>query len=422
MTDRALATLKECLILNTNAANPDIIQAKNVLARIHMSRREMDDAIKYIDEVIKEDSKNVDAHFMKGNILLSRGEGTKAVSEFSIVTSKRPQFTPGYIRLAEAYMLNKEYYLASETLQSALKIDPKFRDVARTMVHMSILRKDYVKAEDQLRKILEENPNDLDARMELGDVFLILNDYRRAEAAYQEVQKKAPKSPIGYVKLSALYTAEGNLNGAAAELEKALKMEPRSVPLSTSLVQVYMKQKKFRPAITLVENRIKRNPMDAFAYNLMGQLYAAQKNDQKAEESYQKAIEVYSTILEKQPDMWIAANDLAFLLSEYGRKTGDIDRALSLAQRAATQNPDEASVQDTLGWVYFKRGDNSRAIDLIGKAYSKSPDNAVVNYHMGMALYNAGKRDQAKEHLNQAVKSDEAFIGRGEAVKLLGKL
>jgi len=162
--------------------------------------------------------------------------------------------------------------------------------------------------------------------------------------------------------------------------------------------------------------------MDAFAYNQLGQIFTAQKNYQRAEENYIKAMDVYEKVLVKQPEMLLAANDLAFLLSEYGRKSGDLDRALALANKAMAQNQENPAVIDTLGWIYYKKGDNARALELLGKAKAKVQHNAIINYHFGMALYKAGKRDEAKAVLGEAVKSGEIFIGRNEAEKILATL
>ena len=79
-----------------------------------------------------------------------------------------------------------------------------------------------------------------------------------------------------------------------------------------------------------------------------------------------------------------AQNDLAFLLCEQGKSGKDLDRALTLAQKALAAHPDEASTQDTLGWIYYKRGDLNHASDLIEKAYARMANNPVVTYHMGM--------------------------------------
>jgi len=420
MTDRSLELLKECLALEKDSGNRQILQAKNALAKVHLARQEVKEAARYVDEVIKESAKDVDAHFTKGNIALINKNGTEAVAEFRTVTSESPQFTLGHIRLAEAHMMNKEYSLASDTLQKAQKLRPDSREVTQAMIRLDMAQKNYAKAEETIRRILSQKPGDPDAGLALGDLYLAQKDYTRAAAAYGDVVKKVPAHPAGYVRLGSLYMAQGQLDRAATELEKALKLDPRSAPLSVSLVQIYMKQKKYNAALAVLENRLRQNPMDALAYSMSGQIYNAQGNERKAEEAYRQAMAVYEKILERQPGQWIAANDLAFLLTEYGTQPDDLKRAFALAGKAYGKQPNNPAVLDTLGWIYYKMGDYRHAQEMLTKALAKAPSSAMINYHYGAVLLKTGQVDKGRERLNWAVQSGEEFTGRKEALNILG--
>ena len=61
----------------------------------------------------------------------------------------------------------------------------------------------------------------------------------------------------------------------------------------------------------------------------------------------------YEHILATSPRSVVAANNLAWLSAERG---GNLDVALGLAQTAAQQAPDEPKMNDTLGWIYYKKG------------------------------------------------------------------
>ncbi len=133
-------------------------------------------------------------------------------------------------------------------------------------------------------------------------------------------------------------------------------------------------------------------------------------------------MDVYEKALEKQPNLWIAANDLAYLLSEYGTSKTDLEKALQLAGQAQKARPDDAAVLDTLGWVYYKQGDSNRAADFIARALSKNSENTVIMYHLGMAYYKLGRMAEAKEQLRKATESKEDFYGKDEAKKTLEKM
>jgi tetratricopeptide (TPR) repeat protein len=74
-----------------------------------------------------------------------------------------------------------------------------------------------------------------------------------------------------------------------------------------------------------------------------------------------QAMAAYEKVLELNPRFGPAANNLAFLYSEYG---GDKEKALALAQRAKQELPDKPHVSDTLGWILYKRGVYEQALNL----------------------------------------------------------
>lgn len=224
--EQGLAVLQECLGLERDAANPNILQTKVSLADFHLSRQELDKAKKYADEVIKESPKSVDANYIEGVIHLRQQEGLQAVSSFRTVINERQEFIPGYVGLADSHLLNREYNLAFDTLQKALKIAPDSREAIRAMARVHASQKDFKNAEAQYRKLLAANPGDLEVRADLGDLLLFTGDARRAEGEYLDVTRRAPDLPEGHVKLSALYGRQRKWDKAINELEQAVRIRP----------------------------------------------------------------------------------------------------------------------------------------------------------------------------------------------------
>ena len=122
------------------------------------------------------------------------------------------------------------------------------------------------------------------------------------------------------------------------------------------------------------------------------------------------------------PNMWGAANDMAFLLAEHNRGKKDLDRALALAQKAQSIDPENPAILDTLGWVFYKRGELNKAMEMLGKAQVKFPQNPVINYHLGMVYYQAGNTAKAKEFLEYALSSKAGFDGKDKAQKTLAEI
>ncbi len=119
------------------------------------------------------------------------------------------------------------------------------------------------------------------------------------------------------------------------------------------------------------------------------------------------------------PNFAPAANNLAYLLAETGE---NVDVALNLAQSVKQQFPDDPSISDTLGWVYYKKNIFSRAVVYLKEANEKITDNPTMRYHLGMAYYKNGDKENARRELKKAVALDPRFSGSEETKEVLSKL
>lgn len=482
----ALNVLKKILLLEKNSP-PEVIQAKNRIARLYLAKRDLEAAEKTVDQVLVQDRSNLDAHFTEGQIFLFKGEGAKAVAAFRIVVNQKPRFLGGYLGLADAFELNNDLDLAEDTLRQALKINPESAQVHRALAHFYERKKDLKNAEVQLRKALEDVPNNEVLRAELGDVLLALKDFDGADQEYQGVIDGAGKSKqmiaLGYIKLRNLYMAQGKMEKATHVIEEGYAKSGRSATMMAALVQTYTAQKRFALAFKTCEDWLGKNPNKAFGYNLLGWIHETQKAYSQAETAYNraidlrpawskprenlarlylaqgkrpeaikvletalqynpkdsspffslamlyeqtgeydKAIQCYERVLSGHPNLWQAANDLAFLKCLQAKKPAQLNEALGLARRAHALSPDEPDVLDTLGWIYYKKGDMAKALGLIRRAVSGAPQDPVHNFHLGMVLYEDGRWSEARKSLARALASKERFPGREKAVSTLAKL
>ena len=145
---------------------------------------------------------------------------------------------------------------------------------------------------------------------------------------------------------------------------------------------------------------------------LLGTIYDMQKRFDMSEKEYRAALEI-------DPQFAPAANNLAYLLSTEG---GDIDEALKYARIAKEKLPDDPSVMDTLGWIYYKKGLYGSAVQEFSESLEKLPDNAIVNFHLGAALFQKGEKADAKAYLEKALALNSDFDGADEARRMLSEI
>ena len=89
----------------------------------------------------------------------------------------------------------------------------------------------------------------------------------------------------------------------------------------------------------------------------------AQRDFAAAEAQYQKTMGL-------DADAAVAANNLAWL---YVTSNRNLDQALQLAQTSAKTLGEVPQVNDTLGWIYYKKGMFQPAVQHLEKSIQKDP-------------------------------------------------
>lgn len=96
----------------------------------------------------------------------------------------------------------------------------------------------------------------------------------------------------------------------------------------------------------------------------------------------------------------------------------DVKQSLARIEAAWAQQPQDASITDSLGWAYFLTGRTGEAVDLLEKAQRGEPGNAVIVEHLGDAYWHAGRKFQARYNWRAAALLAEADM----AMRLEAKL
>jgi Tfp pilus assembly protein PilF len=154
-------------------------------------------------------------------------------------------------------------------------------------------------------------------------------------------------------------------------------------------------------AISQFEEILSKNPKYLRGYMALGTIYDQQKEWDKSEMNYRKALDM-------RKDFAPAANNLAWILAEKG---DDIDEALGFAQIAKKGLPKNVSVMDTLGWIYYLKGSYPSAISELQGGVELAPNNPVINHHLALAYYKNNQPDEAKVLFEKALEIDNDFEG-----------
>jgi tetratricopeptide (TPR) repeat protein len=259
---------------------------------------------------------------------------------------------------------------------------------------------------------VEKNPKDLAAINEHIFALAAAKDTAKAKKVLDETVAKEPKNPLLWEMVGRFQLASGKPAEAEAAFLKSIELEPEFTAPYYQLGIIYATQKKFPEAEKRLMKVIEKNDKNVGARTLLGMVLNYEGKIDAANKEYRKVLTI-------SPKHTLAANNLALNLADGG---GNLDEALKFAQIAREAAPEEPSVGDTLGWIYYKKGLIDTAYPLVADAAGKMKNNATVRYHHGMVLAKKGKNKEAAAELKAALSLDPKFAGVDEARKTMAEL
>jgi len=258
-------------------------------------------------------------------------------------------------------------------------------------------------------KAVEVDPKDPAAKLTLAGAYVYLKKFAEARKIADELAGMAPENAVVAELQAGIAMAQNRLDDAITSYKRAVVLADTGLHRS-HLAQAQARLGQLAEAEATLLPWIGAHPEDVVARQTMGDIYLNALH-------YPGAQTQYLAILEKNPNIVAAENNVAWLLSLQGQR----EEALSHARHAASLAPNSSEVLDTLGVVLLQSASADEAADVLRKAIAIRSD-PEYQLHLAQALVSSGKKDEARENLRASLKSDQPFKDRAQAEKLLAEL
>lgn len=428
-------------------SDPKDQRALAALARLQLTDGKLDEALATARTVLAVNADSANNQFLMGQILARRNAPEEALAAYQKALGLSPSHLTSAVESARLSLALGKTDQAIQYAQTALQIDPTNAEARLLRGRASLTKGDLFTAEQDLTLLKRSTFVDIpDVQAELGRLYLSKGDGMQARAAFEralaanKTQLNAleglimmdlgdKKPAAARARADAVVAANPSddvlqllagrtyliLNdNAAAErvIKKALTLNPDNLKAYGALGQVYLNQGRLPDATKEAENLLKRQPKSVEGRTTLGMLLEMQNRSADARPHYEKALEL-------NPRAAVAANNLAFLHAQRGEQ---LDLALELAQTAKSVLPDRAEINDTLGFVYYKKGLMPLAIASFKESVEKDPNIPTFHLHLGLAYAGAKDKENARRSLQRALALKLSPAEAAEANKALAAL
>lgn len=403
-------------------------------------------AINELQALVSRAPTNAVLRFNLGRALLVKGQLEQARTQFQESAKLQSDYIPPRLALAELQVRRRDWGQALQYSNEVLQLNQRNLSarLIRTTALAAVGNREQARAE--LAETIKAYPNSREAHVQIGLLALSEKQYKEAEATFTKLYQGNPDDVRGLMGLSETYAQQGQFDKAVGVLKTEIGRHPERQDMRLALGNLAYRSGQYALAVEHFEALVKANPNAGDVYLRLGEARRKYNDFRGAMDAFRRAKElrptdpdahlqlallldasgqreqarpIYEQVIKLQPDNPIALNNLAYMMAETG---GDLDQALSLAERAKQKLPLDFNVSDTLGWIYIKKNLSDNAVSIFRDLVTKNPDSSTFRYHLAMALYQKGDRGAARKELQVALQKKPSKDEQAKIKELMGKL
>jgi tetratricopeptide (TPR) repeat protein len=374
---------------------PDSAQAHFVLAEVYSVTGSKELRRQELNEAVRLDRNMIAARLALARLFVASNEAKSALDLLD-------QTPPQQKALLEVVVERNWALLAAgniKELRSVLDVALKTSTSPDLLVQDAILKmrgSDFVGAQTGADAVLARNPEDVRAARIAADSYVAQKQPQKALARLSELAQSHPKSAPLQDLLGQWYLTHGKLPEARQAFESAKAADPGFVQSDLALASVDQSEHHTDAARQRLIAILATDPKNIPALTMLARIEGDAGNRAESIQRYRAILDIDSTNL-------FALNNLAYTLA-----LDNPDEALKYAQQAGEIAPDNAFVEDTLGWVYYRKGIYRTAVGYLQKAVAKQPT-PRREFHLGMSYLKIGEPDLGRSTVRAALQKDPSL-------------
>jgi tetratricopeptide (TPR) repeat protein len=408
-------------------------------ADCYLRMNKSSEAIEVYNELEKTIGVNAELSLQKEKIYVRMGKLDKAVEEINKLIATAPEEAKYYGILAELYAANNMDSEAVDTYQKALKIDPDNAYINLSLSEYYRQKRDYPKGFIYLEKAFNSEELDIDSKVKILLSYYVVSEkseeLKQQSLALCDVLIKAhPKEAKAYSVAGDFYYRDKKLEKSKEYFSRAVELDKSKYVIWNQLLIIESELQQFTEMIKHGKEAVELFPNEPTVYLLLGIAYLQEKNPQEAlivlnqgknmiidnkpllgqfyanigdayyrTKQMEQSDEAYEEALKINPNDTYVLNNYAYYLSLRNVK---LDKAEEMSKKSNELERDNASYNDTYGWILYGLGKYEDAKLWLEKAVANgAANNAVILEHLGDVYYRLNNSDIAMDYWIKAKKA-----------------
>ena len=408
-------------------------------ADCYLRMNKPNDAIQIYNELETKIGVNAELSLQKEKIYIRMGKLDKAVEEINKLITTAPDDAKYYGILAELYGANNMDTEAVDTYQKALKLHPDNAFINLSFSEYYRQKRDYPKGFIYLEKAFNSEELDIDSKVKILLSYYVVSE-KSEELKLQSLLlcdlliKAHPKEAKAFSIAGDFYYRDKKLEKSKEYFSKAVELDKSKYVIWNQLLIIESELQQFTEMIKHGKEAVELFPNEPTVYLLLGIAYLQEKNPQEAliilnqgkniiidnkpllgqfyanigdayyrTKQMDQSDEAYEEALKINPNDTYVLNNYAYYLSLRNVK---LDKAEEMSKKSNEIERDNASYNDTYGWILYGLGKYEDAKLWLEKAVSNgAANNAVILEHLGDVQYKLNNSDIALDYWMKAKKA-----------------
>lgn len=382
------------------AIDPSNTNLQKLLLESYIKTGKNDTALAKINTLLLQYPDDADLLEKKAQILIEQNKWQEAAEEYKLLIARPGINIDSKIKIGTAFLAQstKDSGLIkqAEDIFKILDKDTTYWQVKVMLGEVYLLEKNDSTAFRYFRKGIELANWNADAWVRLGGLYFDRRKYQDAENLMKDAVIKFPNNfAINFI-LGLALSQQNKFSDASEYLKRSVDLNSKDLNALSAYGYALNQMKKPDEAIYYLKEALKISPDNVELLGTLGLIYNAQKRWKECDSTYKRALDIDSSNA-------LVLNNYAYALSERGE---DLNKALTMAEKAVAKDSLNSSYLDTIGWVFYQLKNYRKAELYIEKALEFDKKNATILEHLGDIKFRKGNKEAAVDLWKKAYNLD----------------